>query len=135
MTHGALTEKQTGSSAQNSGELVWPFLQASEAPSLGEAAGVARRVWSDVESNELLLYMRRLEPGLWDALSRPRSGAVDAAFDGLVNVLLGSLVRCSPAFGNKFLDVLALLAASIFRGVLMPICVTVLSQCRRTQRP
>ncbi len=68
--------------------------QAGESLSPDEPAGVARHAWSDVESNELLLYMRRLEPSLLDTLARPRSGTVDAAFDGLVNVLLGSLVRC-----------------------------------------
>ena len=54
---------------------------------------MARRVWSDVESNELLLYMRRLEPAMLDSLSRPADAAVDAAFDALIDGLLGSLVR------------------------------------------
>ena len=69
--------------------------QASEAGEGSEAAGVARRVWSDVDSNELLLYMRRLEPAMLDSLSRPADGAVDAAFDALIDGLLGSLVRLS----------------------------------------
>ena len=67
--------------------------QANEGRSAGNIAGVARRVWSDVESNELLLYMRRLEPTMLDSLSRPADGAVDAAFNALVNSLLGSLAR------------------------------------------
>jgi len=63
-----------------------------QASAAGEA-GVAQRVWSDVESNELLLYMRRLEPAMLDSLSRPADTAVDAAFDALIDGLLGSLVR------------------------------------------
>ena len=57
-----------------------------------EAARDTQRAGLEVECNDLLMYMRRLEPSQ-DMLARPRSEAVDAAFDGLVNGRLGSLVR------------------------------------------
>ena len=78
--------------------------QACKSPAPNEPAAVAARVWSDVESNELLLYVRRLEPSLLETLARPRSDAVDAAFDGLVNVLVGSLVRCTSSIDEGFAE-------------------------------
>ncbi len=71
-----------------------------QASAAGEA-GVARQGWSDVESNELLLYMRRLEPAMLDSLSRPVDAAVDAAFDALIDGLLGSLVRLCQTFRQR----------------------------------